>query len=75
MTANRPPAGFDSAEAFLDAFASSVGGLAAYVDRTETMRFVTRGFADWFGKTREEIVGRTLESFTGRRLTQNSRPG
>jgi len=65
MTATPVPAGFASAEAFLDAFASNVGGLVTYVDRGETVRFVTRGFADWFGKPVDAIVGRTLSELYG----------
>ena len=52
-------------EAFLEAFADSVGTLVAYVDRDEIVRFVTRGFAEWFGTSREEIVGRRLADLYG----------
>jgi diguanylate cyclase (GGDEF)-like protein/PAS domain S-box-containing protein len=52
-------------ESFLEAFADSVGTLVAYVDRDEIVRFVTRGFAEWFGTSREEIVGRRLADLYG----------
>ncbi len=54
-----PPA-FESAGAFLEAFARDVGGLIAYVDREERMRFVTQRYAEWFQTTREALIGRTL---------------
>src|SRR5205809_1690508 len=52
-------------ESFLEAFANSVGTLVAYVDRDEIVQFVTRGFAEWFGTSREEIVGRRLAELYG----------
>jgi diguanylate cyclase (GGDEF)-like protein/PAS domain S-box-containing protein len=52
-------------ESFLEAFANSVGTLVAYVDRDETVRFVTRGFAEWFGTSRDAIVGRSLADLYG----------
>ncbi len=55
------PATFGSAAAFLDALSASVGGLIAYVDRDERMRFATQGYADWFGKPRAAIIGRRLD--------------
>jgi diguanylate cyclase (GGDEF)-like protein/PAS domain S-box-containing protein len=61
MSAPRPyPAPFESPEAFLEAFVSSVGGLVAYCDREERLLFCTRGFEDWFGKPRAELMGRRL---------------
>jgi len=63
--ASPTPEGFPSAEAFLDTLAATVGGLVAYVDRDERMRFVTQGYADWFRTTREALLGRTLEELYG----------
>jgi PAS domain S-box-containing protein len=52
---------FESAEAFIEAFARDVGGLIAYVDREERMLFVTQRYAEWFQTTREALIGRRLE--------------
>jgi diguanylate cyclase (GGDEF)-like protein/PAS domain S-box-containing protein len=51
---------FESDRDFLEALACTVGGLIAYVDREERMRFVTQGYADWFRTTREALVGMRL---------------
>ena len=55
------PEPFASADDFLEAFAQSVGGLVAYVDRDERMRFATQRYADAFGTTREALIGRRLD--------------
>ena len=39
----------------------SLGGLVAYVDRSERIRFCTRAFAEWFGKSPRTLVGARLE--------------
>ena len=62
MTAGKPyPEPFPSADAFLEAFADSVGGLVAYVDREERMRFATQQYADSLHTTREALAGRRLD--------------
>jgi diguanylate cyclase (GGDEF)-like protein/PAS domain S-box-containing protein len=54
------PDAFPSAEAFLCAFGDEVGGLISYVDSEERMRFASRQLAEWFGHTRQSIVGLSL---------------
>lgn len=54
------PPGFTSIDEFLEAFAEDAGGLVAYVDTEERMRFASQPFAEWFQTTREALVGRKL---------------
>ena len=65
MPVSASPQGFASPEAFLEALGATVGGLVAYVDRDERMRFVTQGYADWFQTTREALIGRRLDELYG----------
>jgi diguanylate cyclase (GGDEF)-like protein/PAS domain S-box-containing protein len=60
------PDAFPSAEAFLSAFASGVGGLVSYVDAHERIRFASRELAEWFGETPESIIGKSLLDIHGR---------
>ena len=60
MSAGPTPPQFPSAEAFLEAFCSSVGGFIAYVDRDERMQFATQRYADWLQTKREALVGKRL---------------
>ncbi|AKU13975.1 PAS/PAC sensor hybrid histidine kinase [Azoarcus sp. CIB] len=46
----------------------SIPALIAYVDRNEVYQFANRGYAEWFGLNKEEIVGRTIESVFGPEL-------
>ena len=50
---------------FIEAFAQSVSALVSYVDRDEVVRFVTRGYEEWFGTPRASIVGRSLRELYG----------
>jgi diguanylate cyclase (GGDEF)-like protein/PAS domain S-box-containing protein len=59
------PDGFASNEAFLEAFASTIGGLLAYVDRDERIRFVSQPYADWFNTSREALIGKRLDELYG----------
>ena len=54
------PPGFPAPDDFLEAFCENAGGLVAYIDLEERMRFATQAFADWFGTTREALAGRKL---------------
>jgi len=54
------PDAFASAETFLEALAGDVGGLISYVDREERIAFASRLLAEWFGETRESIVGKSM---------------
>jgi len=55
------PEGFESAQAFLDAFAANVGALVGYIDTEERVRFMSRNYEEWFKRPREALVGRSLE--------------
>ena len=46
----------------------SIPALIAYVDRNEVYQFANRGYAEWFGLNKEEIVGRTIASVFGPEL-------
>jgi diguanylate cyclase (GGDEF)-like protein/PAS domain S-box-containing protein len=59
------PDAFPSADAFLSAFASEIGGLIGYMDTHERVRFATRALAAWFGETQQSIVGRSLSEIHG----------
>ncbi|HYD68867.1 PAS-domain containing protein [Azospirillum sp.] len=37
----------------------------AYIDRGGVYRFANRGYADWFGHTKDSILGRTVEEVLG----------
>ena len=39
--------------------------LISFVDRTLTFRFANAAYRDWFGRTPEEVVGRTIPEITG----------
>jgi len=60
-----PKAPFDSAEAFLEAFAEDIGGLISYVDAEERVQFASHALADWFESTRAEIQGKRLVELYG----------
>ncbi|MCK9685795.1 PAS domain S-box protein [Scleromatobacter humisilvae] len=44
--------------------------LLAYVDREQRLQFVNRAWLDWFGKTREEALGRDARSVVGNVMLQ-----
>jgi len=45
---------------FLEGFAQGASGFISYIDLERRIRFCNRGYAEWFGETREAIIGRTL---------------
>lgn len=47
--------------------------LISYIDREMRYRFVNQGYADWFGKPKEQIVGRTVAEVIGQAAFQASR--
>ena len=55
------PAGFETPEAFIEALMENLGGLVAYVDRSERIRFCTRAFAEWFGTSPRDVIGTPLQ--------------
>ncbi|MCC4115607.1 PAS-domain containing protein [Aromatoleum toluclasticum] len=46
----------------------SIPALIAYVGRDEVYQFANRGYAEWFGLSKDEIVGRTILSVFGPEL-------
>jgi len=46
----------------------SIPALIAYVGRDEVYQFANRGYAEWFGLTKDEIVGRSIEGVFGPEL-------
>ncbi|HJV26099.1 MAG TPA: PAS-domain containing protein [Aromatoleum sp.] len=46
----------------------SIPALIAYVDRNEVYQFANRGYTEWFGIAKEEIVGRSIRSVFGEDL-------
>ncbi len=54
------------AEAFLRMLADNIPGRIAYWNRDTTCGFVNRAYCEWFGLTREELIGRTMEDVFGR---------
>ena len=44
--------------------------LLAYVDRARRMRFANRAWLEWFGKTREEVLGRDERESVGEAMLQ-----
>jgi PAS domain S-box-containing protein len=45
--------------------ADAVPFLVSFVDRTLTYRFANAAYRDWFGRTPEEVVGRTIPEIAG----------
>lgn len=43
----------------------SIPALVAYVDRNEVYQFANKGYAEWFGLSKDEIVGRTISDIFG----------
>ena len=56
----RLPDAFPTAEAFMDAFAKTVGGLVSFVDSTGHIQYASDALAEWLNTTREAIQGKTL---------------
>lgn len=48
-----------------------VSAMVAYWDRDEVCRFANRAYLDWFGKSRDELVGRTLRDLLGDLYAKN----
>jgi two-component system sensor histidine kinase/response regulator len=53
------------AETFLRMVADNIPGRIAYWHRDRTCGFVNRGHCEWLGRTREELIGRSLEAIFG----------
>ncbi|MBT0961049.1 PAS-domain containing protein [Denitromonas iodatirespirans] len=52
-------------EARLQMIIDSIPALIAYVDRQRNYQFANKGYAEWFGLTKENIVGRSIRSVFG----------
>ena len=45
----------------------AIPALIAYVDRDRVYRFANKGYAAWFGRSKEDILGRSVAEVTGAR--------
>jgi PAS domain S-box-containing protein len=52
-------------EAHLRAITDNIPALIAYIDADERYRFVNQTFLDWYGKTREQAIGKSLREVVG----------
>lgn len=52
----------------------TVPALISYVDSQEKYRFVNKKYVDWFGKPREEIIGRTVSELVGAQAYRTVKP-
>jgi diguanylate cyclase (GGDEF)-like protein/PAS domain S-box-containing protein len=59
------PPGFDDPAAFLAALEEHVGGIISYVDGQERVQFASRPLLEYFGRPREQVIGRTLRELHG----------
>ncbi len=55
----------DSPGEFLEAFTNHSSGFVSYVDATRRIRYANRGYCDWFGRSREELIGLDLVDLYG----------
>lgn len=51
--------------------ADQVSAMLAYWDENEVCRFANRAYLDWFGKSRDELIGRTLRELLGELYAKN----
>jgi PAS domain S-box-containing protein len=54
-----------ASETFAQTMTDHQPTLLAYVDRDRTLRFANRAWLNWFGKTREEVLGRDARETVG----------
>ncbi len=59
------PEPFESPAAFLRALEQDAGGLVSYVDAEERVRFASRELVEYFGRPRDQVIGRTLLELHG----------
>lgn len=52
----------------------AIPALIAYFDRGLVYRFANRGYAEWFGRRKEDIAGRDIEEVMGERLFGELKP-
>lgn len=58
----------------LQLIVDSIPALIAYVDRNEIYHFANRGYAEWFGYPKDEIVGRSIREVFGEETYRVIRP-
>ncbi|MBI3145586.1 MAG: PAS-domain containing protein, partial [Pseudogulbenkiania sp.] len=61
-------------EARLRLITDTVPAFIAYIDRHLVYRFANKGYADWTGRTKETVVGQTVETVMGSELFQTLQP-
>jgi diguanylate cyclase (GGDEF)-like protein/PAS domain S-box-containing protein len=59
------PGGFDSFDAFFEAFSDTVGGLISYVDAAGRVQFASKALQAWLDLPPGQIRGRTLPELYG----------
>jgi diguanylate cyclase (GGDEF)-like protein/PAS domain S-box-containing protein len=59
------PDDFPSAEAFMEAFGQTVGGLISYVDAKGRIGYASNALAEWLGKSPDSLPGKTLLEIYG----------
>jgi two-component system, sensor histidine kinase and response regulator len=52
-------------EAFARTIAESIPGRVVYWDRDRVCGYANRHFCEWFGRTREQVIGHTIEEVLG----------
>jgi len=62
------------ADIFVRMVADNVPGRIAYWDQELRCRFVNRSYGLWFGQVAEEIVGRTMQEFSGTEYFERFKP-
>ena len=58
-------ADLEQREAELRLIADAVPALISYIDGEQRYRFVNQAYADWFGRSREAVQGRTVREVVG----------
>ena len=73
-TTNTPASLHISDAEMLHSVSRHVGVTISVFDRSLTFRYISDRFAEWFGKTADEVVGRTLMENYGEHNFTQSRP-
>ncbi|WP_040652744.1 PAS-domain containing protein [Pseudogulbenkiania ferrooxidans] len=61
-------------EARLRLITDTVPAFIAYIDRHLVYRFANKGYADWTGRTKDTVIGQTVETVMGDELFQTLLP-
>lgn len=54
--------------------ADSIPALIAYVDRDYRYQFINKGYEEWFGRPREEVIGRHISELVGDAAFEQTKP-